>query len=73
MNHNDDQETQTATPTGVEARLARPGGLSYLHIPQSTSISRPPSTSRSSAGRYTGATPTTLVSMAGPATSAARG
>src|SRR5258708_39496087 len=33
MNHNDDQETKTATPTGVEARLARHGGLSYLHIP----------------------------------------
>jgi len=33
MNHNDDQETQTANPTGVEARLARHGGLSYLHIP----------------------------------------
>jgi uncharacterized protein len=33
MNHNDDQETKTTTPTGVEARLARHGGLSYLHIP----------------------------------------
>src|SRR5579864_8813721 len=33
MNHNDDQETQTANPTGVEARLARHGGLSYLHLP----------------------------------------
>ena len=33
MNHNDDQETKTATPTGVETRLARHGGLSYLHIP----------------------------------------
>jgi predicted enzyme related to lactoylglutathione lyase len=33
MNHNDDQETQTATPTGGEARLARHGGLSYLHVP----------------------------------------
>jgi len=34
MNDQDDQQTQTAnTPTGVEARLARPGGLSYLHLP----------------------------------------
>src|SRR5258706_14536833 len=33
MNHNDDQETQTSNPTGVEARLARHGGLSYLHLP----------------------------------------
>ena len=33
MNHNDDQETTTTNPTGVEARLARHGGLSYLHIP----------------------------------------
>src|SRR5258706_8711304 len=33
MNHNDEQETQTANPTSVEARLARDGGLSYLHIP----------------------------------------
>lgn len=33
MNHKDDQETKTANPTGVEARLARHGGLSYLHIP----------------------------------------
>src|SRR5229473_2203948 len=33
MNHNDDQETKTATPTSVETRLARHGGLSYLHIP----------------------------------------
>ena len=33
MNHNDDQETQMTTPTGVETRLARQGGLSYLHIP----------------------------------------
>jgi len=33
MNQNNDQETQTANPTGVEDRLARHGGLSYLHIP----------------------------------------
>jgi predicted enzyme related to lactoylglutathione lyase len=33
VNQNDDQETKTATPTGVEARLARHGGLSYLHLP----------------------------------------
>jgi hypothetical protein len=33
MNHNDNQVTQTANPTGVEARLARHGGLSYLHLP----------------------------------------
>ena len=33
MTHNDKKETQTANPTGVEARLARHGGLSYLHLP----------------------------------------
>jgi predicted enzyme related to lactoylglutathione lyase len=33
MNHNDNQETQESKPTGLEARLARHGGLSYLHIP----------------------------------------
>src|SRR5215467_7561883 len=33
MNHNDDQETKMSTPTGGETRLARQGGLSYLHIP----------------------------------------
>jgi len=33
VNQNDNQETKTANPTGVEARLARPGGLSYLHMP----------------------------------------
>ena len=33
MNQNNDQKTVEATPTGVEARLARHGGISYLHIP----------------------------------------
>jgi uncharacterized protein len=33
MNQNNDPQTKTATPTGVEARLARPGGISYLHLP----------------------------------------
>ena len=33
MTHNDKQETETAIPTGVEVRLARHGGLSYLHLP----------------------------------------
>ncbi len=33
VNQNDNQETKTDNPTGVEARLARPGGLSYLHMP----------------------------------------
>ena len=32
MSDQDHQQT-TTTPTGVETRLARPGGLSYLHIP----------------------------------------
>ncbi len=74
MNYNDDQETQTANnPTGVETRLARHGASPTCTYPPSTSISRPPSTSRSSAGRYAGARPTTLVSMTGPAMSAARG
>jgi len=44
--------------------------FTYLQL---MSISRPPSTSGSSAGKYTGATPTTPVSMTGPDTSAARG
>ena len=34
MSDQDHQQKQTTTtPTGVEARLARHGGLSYLHIP----------------------------------------
>ena len=34
MNDQDPQLRQTTnTPTGVETRLARHGGLSYLHIP----------------------------------------
>ena len=33
MSQNDDQERETTTSTGVEARLSRHGGLSYLHIP----------------------------------------
>ena len=33
MNQNDDQETRAVTPMGVEARLARHGGISYLHLP----------------------------------------
>lgn len=30
---NNDQKTKKANPGGVEARLARHGGLSYLHMP----------------------------------------
>jgi predicted enzyme related to lactoylglutathione lyase len=33
VNQNEGQETQTATSTGVEGRLRRHGGLSYLHLP----------------------------------------
>ncbi len=33
MSQHDDQQTTTGTSTGAEARLARHGGLSYLHIP----------------------------------------
>ncbi|MEO8970900.1 MAG: VOC family protein [Ktedonobacteraceae bacterium] len=33
INQNNDQATETDTATSVEARLARHGGLSYLHIP----------------------------------------
>ena len=33
MNHNDDQQTRITASTEVETRLARHGGLSYLHIP----------------------------------------
>ena len=33
MNNQDHQQRQTTTTTGVETRLARPGGISYLHIP----------------------------------------
>jgi predicted enzyme related to lactoylglutathione lyase len=33
MNQSDDQKTGAATPTGVEARLSRHGGLTYLHLP----------------------------------------
>ena len=33
MNQNDDQQTKITTSTEVETRLARHGGLSYLHIP----------------------------------------
>lgn len=33
MKHKDDQETKTTNPTSIESRLARNGGLSYIHIP----------------------------------------
>lgn len=33
VNQNDEQQIQTANPTGVDTRLSRHGGLSYLHIP----------------------------------------
>jgi predicted enzyme related to lactoylglutathione lyase len=33
MYQNDNQQTNTTNPVGVDSRLARPGGISYLHIP----------------------------------------
>lgn len=65
MNDNNDQETKTANPTGVESHPARQGGSPISTYPQSTSISQPSSTSGSSAGIYEGAIPTTLALMTG--------